>query len=207
MKCLIFYTWLFMIWIFQISTKISETSSVSVLPKYDLIAGCNKGIWLLKFFVVTFLLFTSFSFAQTSIMRASFSTAAKTANIGGFTVQQSIGHMGPMHTSRDSGNTVISGFLIPQDVAQNSHSADPELSITWSLYPNPFSTHINIDFSSPVSGAMQLMLFDAAGKMMIEKTLEAKQQQRISLEHLAEGAYMISISVLEKSFSTQILKY
>lgn len=196
-----------MIWIFQINTKIRETPSVSVLPRYDLIAGWNKGIWLLKYFVVIFLLFTSFSYAQTNIMRASFSTAAKTTNIGGFTVQQSMGHMGPIHTSRDSGNTVISGFLIPQDVAQDSQETNPELSITWSLYPNPFSTHINIDFSSPVSGNMQLMLFDAAGKMMIEKTLDAKQQQRISMEHLAEGTYIISVSVMEKSFSTQILKY
>lgn len=196
-----------MIWIFKINTKIRETPSVSVLPRYDLIAEWNKDRWLLKYFVVTFLLFTSFSYAQTNIMRASFSTAAKTANIGGFTVQQSMGHMGPIHTSRKSGNTVISGFLIPQDVAQDSHSTDPELSITWSLYPNPFSTHINIDFSSPVSGDMQLMLFDAAGKMMLEKTLEAKQQQRISLEHLAKETYMLSISVMEKSFSTQILKY
>lgn len=193
--------------IFQRNTKISETSSVSVLPKYDLIAGCNKGIWLLKFFVVTFLLFTSFSFAQTSIMRASFSTAAKTVNIGGFTVQQSMGYMGPINTSRQSGNTVISGSLIPQDLTQDSQSIAPQLFIEWSLYPNPFSTHINIDFSSPVSGDMQLMLFDAAGKMVLEKTMEAKQQQRISLEHFVEGAYMISVSVLEKSFSTQILKY
>lgn len=187
--------------------NISEASSVSVLPKCGLIAGWNKGIWLLKYFVVTFLLFTSFSYAQTNIMRASFSTAAKTANIGGFTVQQSMGHMGPIHTFRESGNTVISGFLIPQDLTQDSQATAPELFIEWSLYPNPFSTHINIDFSSPVSGDMQLMLFDAAGKLRIEKTMEAKQQQRISMEHLAEGTYMISVSVLEKSFSTQILKY
>ncbi len=196
-----------MIWIFQINTKIRETSSVSVLPKYDLMAGCNKDIWLLKYFVVTFLLFTSFSYAQTNIMRASFSTAAKTANIGGFTVQQSMGYMGPINTFRQSGNTAISGFLIPQDLTQGSQSIAPQLFIEWSLYPNPFSTHINIDFSSPVSGDMQLMLFDAAGRMIIEKTMEAKQQQRISLEHFTEGAYMISVSVLEKSFSTQILKY
>ena len=180
--------------------KSSETHSLDPLrSKID--------IRLLKFLVVTFLLFTSFSYAQTNIMRASFSTAAKTANIGDFTVQQSIGHMGPIHTSRESGNTVISGFLIPQDITQDSQSIAPQLFIEWSLYPNPFSTHINIDFSSPVSGDMQLMLFDAAGKMMIEQTMEAKQQQRISMEQLAEGTYMISVSVMEKSFSTQILKY
>ena len=119
-------------------------------------------------------------------MRASFSTAAKTANIGDFKVQQSMGHMGPIYTSRESGNMVISGFLIPQDLTQDSQATVPELFIEWSLYPNPFSTHINIDFSSPVSGDMQLMLFDAAGKLRIEKTMEAKQQQRISMEHLVE---------------------
>jgi hypothetical protein len=38
----------------------------------------------------------------------------------------------------------------------------------------------------------------------MEKTLKAKQKQRIPLEHLAEGSYIMNISVLEKSFSTQI---
>jgi hypothetical protein len=181
-------------------TKSSETNSLGPLwPKID--------IRLLKFWVVTFLLFTSFCFAQTNIVRASFSTAPQTQKIGGFTVQQSMGHMGPVRTSQQSSNTVISGFLIPQDVIKDSQLTAPQSTLEWSLYPIPFTTHINIDFSSPVYGDMQLMLFDPTGKLMMEKTLEAKQKQRISMEHLAEGTYMISISVLEKSFSSQILKY
>ena len=54
---------------------------------------------------------------------------------------------------------------------------------------------------------MRLLLFDVAGKLVMEKTLEAKQQQRIPMAHLAQGEYIINVSVLEKSFSAQILNY
>lgn len=160
-----------------------------------------------KHLTAFFLLFTVFSFAQTKILRASLSTAPQTVRTDGFTVQQSIGHMGLIHTTAQDGNTVISGFLVPHNFAQNSQQITPEQSIEWQLYPNPFSTHINIDFSAPVRGDMHLLLFDVAGKLVLEKTLEAKQQQRIPMEHLAQGEYIINISVLEKSFSAQILNY
>lgn len=160
-----------------------------------------------KYLTVIFLLFTSFSFAQTKILRASLSSAPQTVRTGDFTIQQSIGHMGLIRTSEQDNNTVISGFLIPQSFAQNSQPNTPQQSIEWQLYPNPFSTHINIDFSTEVNGNMQLLLFDVAGQLVMEKTLEARQQQRIPMEHLAQGEYIINVSVLGKSFSAQILNY
>lgn len=162
----------------------------------------------LNFFIAFFFFCTSFSFAQqTVIKRASLSTAPQTFQVGDVMVQQSVGHMGLIRTSKYNDNTVISGFLLPQTFAQDSDQITPQPSIEWQLYPNPFSTHINIDFSAAVSGDMKLLLFDVAGQLVMKKTLEAKQQQRIPMGHLAHGEYIIHITVMEKSFSAQLLNY
>lgn len=161
----------------------------------------------MKYIYLVFTLFfctTLLAQQSVAIKRASLSTAPQTIQNGVITVQQSVGFMGLMHTSQQNNNTTISGFLLPS--VRNS-LLDPETSIQWLLYPNPFSTHINIDFSAPVSGAMKLLLFDVTGQLIVEKTLEAKQQQRIPMEHLAQGEYIIQINVMGKSFSAQLLNY
>jgi hypothetical protein len=176
----------------------------SVFRTYDLVAMFKTGMYGRKRCIVGFLLFASVSFAQTNIKRSSLSTGSHTLKIGAFSMQQSIGQMSFIQSSQQSGNTMISGFLIPQNFAQYLQGNAAQSSLEWSLYPNPFSTHINIKFSLPVAGDMHLLLYNLAGKLMMEKTLKAKQKQRIPLEHLAEGSYIMNISVLEKSFSTQI---
>mgnify|MGYP000217923737 CR=1 FL=1 len=192
--------------IIKIKISNNRLSLIFALLTHGLIEGYSREVPGLKHFFICFLMVTSFSFAQTNIMRASFSTAAKTSQIDGFTIQHSIGHMGLIDTSKQGDNTVISGFLIPQNVAYNSQSTPSKQSIEWSLYPNPFSTHINLDFLSTVSGEIRFSLYDAKGKLIIDETIEAKQKQRIPMEHLAEGVYLINISVLKKSFSAQIFK-
>lgn len=161
----------------------------------------------LKHILLVFLFFTSFSKAQTKILRASLSTAPQTVQSNDFTVQQSVGQMGLMRTSEQRGNTTISGFLLPQTSAQKIQETTPQLPIEWQLYPNPFSTFINIDFSEAVSGDMHLLLFDVAGQLVMQKTLEAKQQQRIYIDHIAQGEYILQVSLMNSTFSAQLLNY
>lgn len=159
-------------------------------------------------YIPLFFLFSAgFSVAQVKILRASLSTAPQTVQTGNFTVQQSIGHMGLIRTSEYNRNNVISGFLLPQTDAQNTKPITPQPSIEWQLYPNPFSTHINIDFSTEVNGNMQLLLFDVAGQLVMDKSIKAKQQQRIPMGHLGQGEYIIRVSVMNSTFSAQLLNY
>lgn len=159
------------------------------------------------YIVLLFSVYSGLSFAQTKILRASLSTAPQTIQTGKYTVQQSIGHLGLIRTSEYNGNNAISGFLLPQTDAQNTKPITPQPSIEWQLYPNPFSTHINIDFSTAVSGNMQLLLFDVTGQLVMDKTIEAKQHQRIPMGHLGQGEYIIQVSVMNSTFSAQLLNY
>lgn len=84
-----------------------------------------------KHLIVIFLLFTSFTFAQTKILRASLSTAPQTARVGDFTVQQSIGHMGIIGTV--------------SEVVHATFSPDSNLRLGGNLHTNAFSTNWQSD--------------------------------------------------------------
>lgn len=155
-----------------------------------------------KHLIVIFLLFTSFSFAQTKILRASLSTAPQTARVGDFTVQQSIGHMGIIGAVNHQQHTILTGFLLPQ--ATNLIGPMPE--INWAVYPNPFTTHINIEFSTQISGLLTLSLYDVTGQLVFQESFEAKQKQQININHLSKAEYLAHFTVSGHAFTTQILK-
>lgn len=144
---------------------------------------------------------------QGAIKRASLSTAPVTSSSNGYTVQQSIGHMGVMGTTTHDNHTVLRGFLLPQAVVAQQAVAPQAAAVEWTVYPNPFITHINIEFSAAVSGDMYVTLFDVAGQLVFEKTLTAKQKQRIPTGQLAQGEYILYVTVMDQTFSSQLLNY
>lgn len=161
----------------------------------------------MKYIYLVFTLFfctTLLAQQSVAIKRASLSTAPQTIQKGHYKVQQSVGHMGIMTLAHHGKHMATRGFLLPQGATPSEETI---LDFDWAVYPIPFSTHINIDFSAAVSGAMKLLLFDVTGQLIVEKTLEAKQQQRIPMGHLAQGEYIIQIKVMGKTFSLQLLNH
>jgi hypothetical protein len=86
-------------------------------------------------------------------------------------------------------------------------SNQPIPDFDWTVYPNPFRTYINIDFSVPVSGDLVMRLHDVTGQLIMEKSLPAKQQQRIDLGHLAQAEYLLTAEIMGKIFSQTLLNY
>lgn len=154
--------------------------------------------------VILFLTFGSFVHAQTSVKRASLSTAPVSTQKGTFLVQQSVGHMGIMTLANHGSHSVSRGFLLPQ-LGASSNQPIPDFD--WTVYPNPFRTYINIDFSVPVSGDLVMRLHDVTGQLIMEKSLPAKQQQRIDLGHLAQAEYLLTAEIMGKIFSQTLLNY
>ena len=156
-----------------------------------------------KHLIVIFLLFTSFSFAQTKILRASLSTAPQTARVGDFTVQQSIGHMGIIGTVNHQQHTILTGFLLPQSAAT---SAVQNIDIDLQVYPNPFVDHLNLSFNTSVTGDVVVHLHDVTGQLIDTKVSKAKQEQRIDLGHLAKAQYLLTVEVMGKHFTYKLIK-
>lgn len=164
-----------------------------------------------KLYIFMFLSLTAFitkAHAQRSaIKRASLSASVVGAHViqkGKYKVQQSIAHMGIMGSVTHDTHTTTRGFLVPQ---MGSSSEKPLPDFNWGVYPNPFITHINIDFDAPVSGNMAIRVHDVTGQIVFEKAVSAKQQQRIHLGNLARAEYLLNVEVMGKTFSQILLNY
>ena len=154
-------------------------------------------------YILLVLVFSSTLVAQQSaIKRASLSTGPQTSQTENYRIQHSIGFMGAMTSQEHTNHMVTRGFLLPQ-----SSPVEVVDQLDWSLYPVPFSTHLNIDFSAPVSGDMHVILFDVTGQLVFEQTYTAQQKQEIYIGHLAQGEYLIQVALKNQTFSAQILNY
>lgn len=153
--------------------------------------------------VLVLLLLADVAFGQTMIKRASLSTSVAGAHniqFGNYKVQQSIGHMGITGSIKNQNRTVIRGFLLPQSTATTS-TPTPTLDFNLSVYPNPFVDYVEFSFDTPVTGDMAVRLHDVTGQLIYDNIIEAKQEQRIQLSHLAQAEYILSVEVMGKFFS------
>jgi hypothetical protein len=146
---------------------------------------------------------SSFAHAQKRMVRSSLSTAPQTAQTSTHTVQHSIGFMGIQNTKEHTASKVVRGFLLPHNLV----SGDAPTFLEWSVYPVPFSTHINIDFSTKVTGDLKILLVDVAGKVVFDKTRTAQQAQKVYVGQLAQGTYFLAVSVMGKQFQTKLVNH
>jgi hypothetical protein len=159
----------------------------------------------LYFLFIGILLPSAFNAAHAQkILRASLSTSAKDAHnihIGSYKVQQSIGHMGIIGSVRHGQYTVLREFLLPQHAASDPITPDLDIQV----YPNPFVDHIDIAFDTPVSGDLVVMLHDMTGQLVASQIAPAKKRQRIALANLAQAHYILTVDVMGKQFSYNLL--
>lgn len=84
----------------------------------------------------------------------------------------------------------------------------PKLSIETKVYPNPFVSHIKIDFSEEIKGDIQVILFDMLGKILFftSKTSENKSITLDNLDFLPAGSYFLSLKTNNYNINNQLIK-
>ena len=83
----------------------------------------------------------------------------------------------------------------------------PPLSII--LYPNPVGNELNIDYTPDnANGELEIKVFDILGKTVFNNKMDAfKDSLSINVSNLAEGMYIISVSVQgKKTYTQKIIK-
>lgn len=148
------------------------------------------------------ILCSSLAHAQPRIKRAALTSAPQTSISGTHSIQHSIGFTGIKSSKEHTASKVTRGFLLPH----NQVSSVP-LLLEWSIYPNPFTSHITVDFSAPVSGNLVIQLIDVTGRLVLDKTLKAEQSQKIPMGKLAQGEYFIVASVMGQLFNSKIINF
>ena len=73
------------------------------------------------------------------------------------------------------------------------------------MFPNPVNSELNIDYTPDnANGELDVKLFDILGKTVFSRKFDAfKDPLSINVSNLAEGMYIISVSVQEKKTYTQ----
>ena len=77
------------------------------------------------------------------------------------------------------------------------------------VFPNPVSNELNIDYTPDnANGELEIKLFDIIGKTVFSRKLDAfKDPLSINVSNLAEGMYIVSISVQgKKTYTAKFIK-
>lgn len=89
----------------------------------------------------------------------------------------------------------LNGFrygLLNSDRCLFINSPDPDLSIT--VFPNPVSDCIYIDYNANFSGLVDVYLFSASGKTYYHDTNNASNIRSIDATHLPDGVYFLHLT-------------
>ena len=89
---------------------------------------------------------------------------------------------------------------------------DPELSQNLiKVWPNPFEMEINIDFSLPVHGPLNIEVFDLKGRLYLQEEFpQGIHSQSIKLAlpvNLSPGIYLLKISTKKAIWMEKLMKY
>jgi hypothetical protein len=123
----------------------------------------------------------------------------------GIYVSQTIGQQSVIGNYTKDGKTYGQGFqqsLWNRYIGSNSNN-----SITTVVYPNPFVSTINFQFSQPIGGPISVNLFDVRGRLIFTTEKEATENiLTLDLPHIADSNYLIRLSTPNYTYYAQILK-
>jgi hypothetical protein len=75
------------------------------------------------------------------------------------------------------------------------------------IYPNPASSSITLDFGALPSGGLKLEIFSQLGALVTEQTLSGTTHDHIDVSKLESGLYMLRITTADqKKFDYKLVK-
>lgn len=130
-------------------------------------------------------------------------TSHKLSN--GIYVSQTIGQQSVIGNYTKDGKTYGQGFQ--QSLWSRYIGSTSNNSITTVVYPNPFVSTINFQFSQPVQGLISITLFDVRGRLIFAQEKEATENiLTLDLPHIAQSNYLVRLSTPNYIYYAQILK-
>ncbi len=159
---------------------------------------------ILKFFTILFLF--CFSSKAQELHREMISSQGASIQLeSGIYVTQTIGQQsltGNIFGERK----IIQGFQQPYWTSLISSSELPEL-ITINYYPNPVIKNLNFDYTNYNDGVVNVMIFDFAGRIIINQSLNINSGKSImDLSNLPSGTYLIYLRNNKINYYTKIIK-
>lgn len=147
-----------------------------------------------------FILLSSFfaANAQSIGPGITFNSAGGSSVVGGNTYEWSLGEMAVVSTNTVGNITITHGVLQPfkknADAVENSSFVLDHATV----YPNPADQHVILKTNFNEAVQMNARLYDAGGRIIVDKRIEAKaglHTENFDLSALAAGTYFIILDV------------
>lgn len=129
-----------------------------------------------------------------------------TTNVSGkqYIVQQSVGQASVIgnHTVQDF--TVLQGFIQPPIKIEGV--LDEDNSLQAAVFPNPFSSNIQVRFSEEINASLSITLYDILGRVVFSKEMAPAREIQLDLNFLSSASYLLSITQASKQFTATLIK-
>ena len=85
---------------------------------------------------------------------------------------------------------------------------DSKFLIKSKVYPNPFFSFINVDFSAEIIGKIQVKLIDMAGKVVFTSSTKSISNSISinNLEFLPAGSYVLILNAINLKYENHLIK-
>lgn len=126
------------------------------------------------------------------------------ANNKSYYILESIGQGSVIQTFNASNYSLRQGFLQPVSASALTSSVDSNLEAT--IYPNPFTTQVTIQFNEPVLDELNVSLYDVLGRLIFEKTYQPNQQITITMNSVVSGQYLLYVKMRSQVLKAKLIK-
>jgi hypothetical protein len=123
----------------------------------------------------------------------------------GMYVSQTIGQQSVTGNYTSDSKTIGQGFQ--QSVWSRYIGSNSNNSITTVLYPNPFVSSINFQFSQPIRERIKIEIFDIRGRLIFQtEQLATDNLLTVTIPNIASNNYLVKLSAANYNYYSQILK-
>ena len=158
-----------------------------------------------KHLLILFLLICNYSYGQ-SLHHFMLSAQGNSQTIkGGMVVLQTIGQQSVNGNATVSNLTMQQGFQ--QSLIGQFFPVYNVNTVSTTVYPNPFSTTVNVALSAPSTENLTISLYNLFGVLVYQEVKTAPQSLlTFNFGHLPSSSYILHLTSKNYSFSKTLIK-
>ena len=124
--------------------------------------------------------------------------------LAGSVITQTIGQQSLIGTSSNN-YVIMQGFQQSMWGKYISANAAEDIKIT--TYPNPFINSVNFELSKPITGLINVNVFDLSGHLIFNQKIKPNNNiLTIDLPSLPSSEYLVRLNALNFNYYTKIIK-
>ncbi|AUP77775.1 T9SS type A sorting domain-containing protein [Flavivirga eckloniae] len=158
-------------------------------------------------FLIAFVFVFHFSNAQIlrkQTLASQGSSHVVYANNKSYYIIESIGQGSVINTFETNNYSLRQGYLQPvsASIIVNGFNTDFKADI----FPNPFSSKVQIQFKEPVIDVLLVTVRDVLGRIILAQRFNPMQSIVLDLKHFNTGSYLVHVSMRSKLLKSKIIK-